>query len=161
MKSLSKTFKSYWRRKLSDLSLQGSNIEIASAISIDVEQNDVIQIKQIIVVRKDLKNKNGEKVRSGKLMAQASHASLESYKISTPAHRYIWETYNQYKKIVLSVHSEAELLALHNTLEDAGLHSSLILDSGLTEFNSPTYTCLAVLDLEDRLNRFTSSLSLF
>ena len=143
------------------INYQSSDIEIASAISIDKEQLKTVQMKQIIVVRKDLKNKNGEKIRTGKLMSQASHASLESYKLSTPAHRYIWETYNQYKKIVLSVSCESELLNLHNQLEAAGLHSSLILDSGLTEFNSPTYTCLAVLDLEDRLNRFTSSLSLF
>lgn len=34
--------------------------------------------KQVIVVRSDLRNASGQKVRSGKLMAQCAHASLKA-----------------------------------------------------------------------------------
>ena len=35
--------------------------------------------KQIIVVRKDLRNIKGEKIRTGKLCSQIAHASLGAY----------------------------------------------------------------------------------
>lgn len=118
-------------------------------------------MKQIIVVRKDLRNSKGEKVRTGKLMAQAAHASLESYKITPVVSRHLWEDQHQYKKIVLAVSSEQELLSLHASLLEAGFPSSLILDSGLTEFSSPTYTCLAVIGANEALHSLTSHLSLY
>ena len=34
------------------------------------------EIKQVIVVRTDLRNTEGQKVRTGKLFAQVSHASM-------------------------------------------------------------------------------------
>lgn len=51
----------------------------------------------------------------------------------------------QFTKVVVYVNSEAELLEVISKAEEAGLITSLILDSGLTEFGHvPTMTCGAV-----------------
>jgi peptidyl-tRNA hydrolase, PTH2 family len=66
------------------------------------------------------------------------------------------------RKICVSVNSEAELLALHEAAERAGVITALIQDAGLTEFGGvPTYTALAVgPDREDRVDAITGALTL-
>lgn len=125
------------------------------------EINPELEVKQLIILRTDLKNTKGEKVRTGKLMAQVCHASLSSHELSSPAHRTIWSKYCNHKKIVLKINSEEELLELNQQLKEAGLHTALIQDLGLTEFKEPTYTCLGVLDLSERLDTYTKHLSLY
>lgn len=50
-----------------------------------------------------------------------------------------------FKKIVVSVDSEQDLDDIYSQAKAAGLPCSLIVDSGLTEFNGvPTKTCVAV-----------------
>jgi PTH2 family peptidyl-tRNA hydrolase len=110
--------------------------------------------KQIIVLRKDLN------MRKGKMVAQGSHASVAGTILGchfegdpdeggtmvvplTPARRAWLE--GRFAKIVVSVGSEAELLALHQKVLAAGLPSVLIQDAGLTEFGGvPTYTAISV-----------------
>ena len=130
--------------------------------------------KQVIVMRRDLKNAKGEKVRTGKLMAQAAHASLKAifdnmrwskmrfgYGIVNEAEAQYggnfilnesditdamkdWLT-GRFTKICVGVNSEAELLEVYNKSKEKGLICSLITDAGLTEFNGvPTITCCAV-----------------
>lgn len=137
-----------------------SNYADVQTIKAEVERRSS-SIKQVIVMRKDLRNTKGEKVRTGKLMAQAAHASLESYKKTDKLLRTTWETYSAYKKIVLAVNSNEELLELYSKLDKAKLSPVLILDSGLTEFSEPTYTCLAVLATTENLQDLTVNLSLF
>jgi len=123
--------------------------------------------KQVIVVRKDLN------MRKGKIAAQAAHASLKA--ILDLCHKdgdnltlhmddrlKPWIT-GLFKKICVSVNSEAELINIYQQALDAGLICSIIKDSGLTEFNGvPTLTTVAVgPDRADKIDAITGKLSLF
>jgi len=124
-------------------------------------------IKQCIIIRSDLKNSKGEKIRTGKLIAQGCHASIAfiTNKIRTDIMlnmvEYEWIS-GIFKKICLCVDSEAELLDIHKKALEAGLTSNLITDSGLTEFNGvPTNTCIAIgPDYSEKIDRITGHLKL-
>lgn len=110
-------------------------------------------IKQVIVVRKDLN------MGRGKGEAQAAHASLKTffdratkvqvegeYKMTIPLTKemYLWAS-GIFKKISLSCSSEEELETLYQAAKDANLPCAMVIDSGLTEFhNIPTKTCIAI-----------------
>ena len=141
-----------------------------------------MDIKQVIVMRKDLN------MRKGKMIAQGAHAALKAVleNIDDPI---VKEWYNgTQKKICVSVDSEKELLELHtqasksdkfyltNTTQKlegdklamnteyipVKIPCSLILDSGLTEFGGvPTYTCCAIgPSNSDIIDIFTRELAL-
>lgn len=112
--------------------------------------------------RQILVGQKGLKMRSGKLAAQAAHASLAtvtrgpgaairtntdgSHELVVPLDEdlHAWLT-GLFKKICVYVNSEAELLELHRKAQEAGMRCALIQDSGLTEFGGvPTYTVLAI-----------------
>lgn len=122
--------------------------------------------KQTIVLRKDLN------MRKGKMVAQGAHASMrailmlghregERFVIPLDQRFEPW-LLGRFKKICVSVNSEAELLALYQKSQAAGLITALIQDAGLTEFGGvPTYTALAVgPDTEERVDSITGTLPL-
>jgi peptidyl-tRNA hydrolase, PTH2 family len=122
--------------------------------------------KQVLVLRKDLN------MRKGKMVAQGAHACLHAILslgrpgeaglvIPLDARLEAWLVEGT-RKICVSVNSEAELLALHEAAERAGVIRALIQDAGLTEFGGvPTYTALAVgPDREDRVDAITGALTL-
>ena len=98
--------------------------------------------KQVIVMRKDLN------MRRGKQIAQGCHASLKvlldnQKRWEEPAIKSWLE--GLFAKICVSVNSETELLDVYEKALNLGIPCSLILDSGLTEFNGvPTLTCCAI-----------------
>ena len=116
--------------------------------------------KQVILVRRDLK------MRRGKECAQVAHASLKVFldrmyneskfvrffpsKKTKTLHYEKNDAVDQwingsFTKVVLKVDSEEQLLELHNKAKEAGLLTSLIQDSGKTEFKGiPTHTCCAI-----------------
>lgn len=117
-----------------------------------------MKTKQVIVIRKDLN------MRKGKLAAQACHASNS---FITRNLTILWDSWdcqdfgevefgnkaleivewlnNSFKKVVVSVDSEEELLAVHQKALDAGMISHLITDNGATEFKGVlTNTCIAI-----------------
>jgi len=118
--------------------------------------------KQVIVIRKDLN------MRTGKIAAQASHASMAfltkgmraSYTHDYSTTLGVFETRhynteqaeeithwleNSFRKICVYVNSEEELHELHQKALDNGLISYLIEDNGATEFNGvKTFTALAI-----------------
>ena len=106
--------------------------------------------KQIIVMRKDLKNKDGHKIRTGKLLAQACHASLGSILNQMQNNIIVANAPTQewldglFAKITVYVESEKELLDIYNICIDNNINVFLVKDSGLTEFAEPTYTGLAI-----------------
>ena len=117
-----------------------------------------MDIKQIIVIRKDLN------MRKGKMVAQGAHASMGAVlsvaqdKNSDRGNLFIplkneageltslglWLN-GKFKKITVSVDTEKELLELTEQVKKLGIMHCLIQDSGLTEFGGvPTYTALAI-----------------
>ena len=126
-------------------------------------------VKQVIVMRKDLN------MRKGKIAAQACHASLSAImramlkndcfewgyneneqkiyfkpEYLTDENKDLTEWFSDcFKKIVVYVNSEQELIDLYNIAQELGIICSLVTDKGLTEFNQiPTKTCLAFEPLE-------------
>lgn len=121
--------------------------------------------KQVLVWRTDLRNTKGQKVRSGKMVAQLAHASLgvilnmmdreETTKMdrSVPVTMFSlcavgcirdWLV-GRFTKICVTVSSEEELLKVYEEAKIRGIPCVLITDSGLTEFGGkPTNTCVGI-----------------
>jgi peptidyl-tRNA hydrolase, PTH2 family len=126
-------------------------------------------VKQVIVIRRDLH------MRRGKEIAQGSHASsgwladivtaqlaAPESEISMSEAAKVWLT-TSHRKITLQTHSEDELISLAERSRAAGLLTHLIQDSGKTEFNGvPTYTALAIgPDLAVDVDAITGQLSIY
>jgi PTH2 family peptidyl-tRNA hydrolase len=132
--------------------------------------------KQVIVMRKDLN------MRKGKMIAQGAHASmkvlLDLMSDTYPApglkqKSLFYDVYNdssswndwlngKFTKICLSVDSEEELVEIYEKAKAKGLKCSLIVDSGLTEFNGvPTKTCCAIgPEWSEKIDEITGHLKL-
>jgi PTH2 family peptidyl-tRNA hydrolase len=131
---------------------------------------DPAQVKQVIVIRRDLH------MRRGKEIAQGAHASaawlmsmlaggLDGAGAVTlrldPVAR-AWVT-GSWRKVALQAPDEATLRALHAAARARGLRSHLVTDSGRTEFAGvPTLTALAIgPDLAADIDAVTGSLRLY
>ena len=113
------------------------------------------EVKQVIVIRKDLK------MRKGKMVAQGAHASLGSllnffnkkeesgkieYNVQFDKGSILDSWLNGiFTKICVSVDSEEELDKIKEQCDAYGIPCALITDCGLTEFHGvPTKTCLGI-----------------
>jgi len=130
------------------------------------------KVKQVIVFRKDLK------VRKGKAMAQAAHATMKVFldackkesneKYKTYKFDYVegseWDLWLNgiFTKIVVGCNDEKELDELYLKAQLTHLPCSMIIDSGLTEFNNiPTKTCIAIGPAKsDDIDKVTKNLKL-
>ena len=133
------------------------------------------KVKQVIVIRKDLK------MRTGKAIAQGSHASLGALlsmfnKNNYPDDRIKYSiTFDKdsvldkwlngiFTKICVYVNSEEELIELYNMIIDKSpqIPCVLIEDAGLTEFhNVKTKTCIGVGPWwNDEIDEYTKNLPL-
>ena len=129
-------------------------------------------IKQVLVVRKDLN------MRKGKMTAQGAHASMggafprEAAQIVTedkqqfirfPASDELvaW-FFNLSAKITVAANNEEHLMNIYRQAQEAGLPCVLIQDAGLTEFGGvPTYTAVGIGPAQaDRIDPITGKLSL-
>lgn len=120
------------------------------------------KIKQVIVIRKDLK------CRRGKEIAQGCHASSEFllHKIlngkTLNEEELIWAS-EGHAKICVTVQTEAELIAIHEEALAAGITSNLEIDEGVTEFRG-VYTKTAVAigpDYSSKIDKITGNLPLY
>ena len=133
-------------------------------------------IKQIIVIRRDLH------MRRGKEVAQGAHASI-SFLTRRFEELYKKDYYTEYghdekihlskaeafwlqdgfKKVTCKVNTEKELLEIYEKAKAAGLEVHLITDCGTTEFhNCLTNTCLAVgPDFDEKIDPITGHLELY
>lgn len=124
------------------------------------------RIKQVIVMRHDLK------MRRGKQIAQGAHASMsflcrrlhDSASVSMNDFSEVqraWLT-GAFAKVCCRVNSEEELLQIRDQALADGLEVHLITDSGKTEFHGqPTRTCLAIgPDTAERIDAITGDLQL-
>lgn len=137
------------------------------------------EIKQVIVVRKDLN------MRKGKIAAQVAHASmsfivkgsLADWRKADPSlppdRRYvlhkvlselegIWLAEDDFTKIVAAANSEQELVGLILKAREAGIVVHDIYDAGRTEFHGvKTLTCAAFGPAEvERLDPITGGCKL-
>ncbi len=125
-----------------------------------------MNIKQVVVVRRDLN------MRKGKLAAQVAHASMkfivEGYirgndKLETRLNKseIAWLS-DSFTKVVVSCDSEQELLELMSEARRRGVIVHSITDAGRTEFHGvPTLTCASFgPDHSDRIDPVTGHLKL-
>ncbi len=109
-------------------------------------------MKQVIIVRKDLK-----KMSCGKIAGQAAHASVRACKLASFwRYPYLWWCKRKWfkegeTKIVLKVKSEEELVdimykCLENNLKYAGVR-----DAGRTQIEAGTLTAVAIGPYPDEI----------
>lgn len=117
------------------------------------DQPDPENVKQVIVIRRDLKMRRGKEIAQGahassawiaSMVAEAVDPVSRAATVTLDAAAFVWIT-SSWRKVALQVQTEDELLALHEQAESAGLRSHLIRDGGVTEFHGvPTLTALAI-----------------
>ena len=117
-----------------------------------------MELKQVIVARKDIK------MSQGKLAAQVSHASLSSF-VKVNAHRKArtqqWVDEGQ-KKVVLAIENLEALKELERSCKKSKLECSLVKDTGHTELEPGTYTCLGIgPGPEKEIDKITGHLKLY
>lgn len=134
-----------------------------------------MNVKQVIVIRRDLKMRRGKEIAQG---AHASTAWIANRIISRISIRLapgtrsstvpITEVEHQWlttgtRKICCIVNTEEELLALVEQARAAGVNCDLIQDAGTTEFGGvPTYTAAAFgPDTDENLDPLTGDLTLY
>lgn len=98
------------------------------------------EFKQVLVVRTDLK------MSRGKMAVQTAHAAVSSAEEArkhspTSWRKWLWEGQ---KKVAVKVVSEADLIALREKAERAGVPTYLVRDRGLTELPPGTVTTLGI-----------------
>ncbi len=131
-----------------------------------MEESETPNIKQVIVMRHDLK------MRRGKQIAQGAHASMSflTRKLQSKSsicmddltsNQQAWIT-GSFAKVCVRCNSEEELMAIHDRAAEMGLEVHLITDSGRTEFQGePTRTCLAIgPDEASKIDQVTGQLEL-
>ncbi len=115
------------------------------------------EIKQAIIVRKDIK------MGTGKLAAQVGHAAVMGYldaKNKDPKIADEWIRTGE-KKIVLKVEDEKALRKLFTAFQYKGIPSALVTDAGLTQLPPGTVTALGVGPWNAKeIEFFTSALKL-
>ncbi len=129
-----------------------------------------MNVKQVIVIRKDLKMRRGKEIAQG---AHASMAWLTNRLRATSAEAGRFEVelteaerawvFGRFTKVCVQVDSEAELRAIHEEGRRRGIACELIIDSGRTEFGGvPTPTCCAVGPaLAEQVDEVTGALKLY
>ena len=127
-------------------------------------------LKQVIVVRKDLK------MRQGKACAQVAHAAMKVffdrmtksknagenlYKTSFTKEMEEWMK-GAFTKVVVSVDTEDQIYQIAEQARLADIPYAVIIDNGLTEFKGQkTVTCVAVGPAESKdIDKITGSLQL-
>lgn len=112
------------------------------------------ELKQVIIVRQDLK------LQKGKMAAQCAHAAVEAVLKSDNDKVKQWRNEGQ-KKIVLKVADEKELFRYAQIAKDEGLSTAIITDAGKTHIAPGTRTCVGIgPDDEDKIDSVTGDLKI-
>lgn len=95
--------------------------------------------KQALLIRRDLS------MTRGKEITQGAHASMITLIENMNDPRITAWLRGPFTKIALSVPDENELLRLHEIAKSRGVITSLVQDSGRTQFHGvPTHTVVAI-----------------
>jgi len=114
----------------------------------------MVEYKQVILVREDLK------LPKGKLAVQSSHASVSALLKSHKDTISRWKNQGM-KKVVLKVKDEEELIKYKKLAEDKGLVTALVADAGRTVVEPGTVTCLGIgPDDEEIIDKVTGDLKM-
>lgn len=122
------------------------------------------EVKQVIVIRKDLK------MRRGKEIAQGSHASamFMTKRVKNGCSSFLTTEQIEWlesgtTKVVVQVESEEHLMQIYHAALDRELEVNLVTDYGKTEFKGmPTKTCLAIGPHENsKIDEITKYLQLY
>lgn len=134
---------------------------------------------QVIIVRTDLINQQGQCISVGSLIAQGAKASVKSvlsnkviiptygvddviaYQLLIPLTNILEEWINgDSTKVIMYANSEQELLDLYNEANKSDILCSLVTDTNSIEFGGvATYTCAAIgPDYPNEINKITSHL---
>lgn len=148
-----------------------------------MEQNTLVNCKQVIVLRKDLG------MRKGKMVSQGAHASLGALltmftkdKANDKFTNYLLTYKNSgddmdkenkilsswldgiFTKICLCVDNEDELVSLYNNIKKEAPEIPIVMieDNGLTEFHGvKTKTCIGIGPwVSEEIDKFTKHLKL-
>ncbi|HLD18681.1 MAG TPA: peptidyl-tRNA hydrolase Pth2 [Candidatus Nanoarchaeia archaeon] len=112
-------------------------------------------LKQVILVRKDLK------LPSGKLAAQVAHASLEAALKTNKSIMDAWRNSGA-GKIVLKVADEAELKEFEKRIKAEKIPCVLITDAGHTVLEPGTVTALGIGPVEEtKIDKITGNLKMY
>lgn len=119
-------------------------------------------VKQVIVMRKDLKMRRGKEIAQGAHASQAWLLDLAKDGGSMTKEEKAWVE-NGHTKVCVKVDSEEELQAIFSAARLCGLTCHMITDAGRTEFNGvPTWTCLAIgPNYSDEIDKITGHLVLY
>lgn len=113
-----------------------------------------MRLKQVIVIRRDLE------LSDGKRIAQACHASLQSFVAADADTQDTWMQHGA-KKVVVHAENETALKQLQADAQQQGLPTALIKDAGKTELPPGTVTALGIgPGAENAVDGVTGSLSL-
>lgn len=99
----------------------------------------------------------------GKIAVQVGHATITVAEQTRKQHPDWWREWFQegQPKIAVKVNSESDLLRLHREADEMGLPSAVIHDSGLTQVEPGTATCLGIGPAPAELvDKITGKLSL-
>ncbi len=99
-----------------------------------------MELKQMLVLRSDLK------MGKGKLVAQGAHASVEAYGKALRKNQDWAEAWQERgsAKVAVKVSSEKELVELFEQAKAKGIPSVLIRDAGRTQLEPGTLTALGL-----------------
>ena len=113
-----------------------------------------MMIKQVIVVRDDLK------LSSGKMAVQTAHASHAAARKASKVTLKLWQLSGE-KKVVLKARDLEQLKALAEKCKKLKLPYAIISDAGLTEVKRGTITALGIGPAkEQEIDKVTGSLPL-
>ncbi len=111
-------------------------------------------LKQVIVVREDLK------MSPGKMAAQVAHASLGAYRNAKKSNIIMWRLSGE-KKVVVMCKDLEELKEIMKKAKAQRINTYLVQDAGLTELPKGTITCLGLGPVkEEIINKVTGHLKL-
>ena len=114
-----------------------------------------VETKLTLIVRADLG------MGRGKIAAQAAHAAVAAALASAGSRELRAWLQDGQPKVVLKVSGEAELYALADRADAAGLRVQVIHDAGRTQVAEGTPTCCAIGPAEaDKIDAITGELSL-
>jgi len=112
------------------------------------------EVKQVIIVRNDLK------MGKGKIAAQVAHASLESAEKVGKRILNEWKSQG-HKKVVLKIDSLEELKKIKKKCDKLKIKNALIKDAGRTQLKPGTVTCLGIgPDYSSKIDKITGKLKL-